>query len=507
MTQEEIILQNEIERCGEARFYPTSSSMRPTINPRKDICIIGPLPGKHLKRGTMVLYRRRDGFLTVNRIISRTRKTHAYRLCGDDRAHLERGITRSQMVGVVKAIESRRSGFRFRSNGLPMRIWTFLMLVRTWFAVHWHLWIISPLSRAWSKMSAPFRKNKDHHHHHHHHHHSAGGGGSSLHYKVGHGAWEDVVHFLKIAFPKKKATRAPTREEQNRVRHDGHVAWWKRILGIRDKSDDRHVSRSHAESGGHHHHHLQYDAYPTFDDEGKWLTQRNGSFFFLGFRMPWVPRFILKKYGYKSTKSVNNNFLTSLDWTIPTNEFQMPYNLPMQTLSFIVFGVLIVKMTMAVGWLAYFLLYGNENSSRIYMYNLLITATWFPVTLFFIAYYYHLNKIIYMSIQRISLLAAIVSLLRTVIFIYRVAFSFQLNLVTVFNLMEIVCWICISGFFFIMHYKLTERKDFIPRFWLTKAQRKKRLERLEAKDRARQEKRRQEISKEYDHVQGVHSEH
>ena len=43
MTQDEIILQSEIERCGEARFYPTSSSMRPTINPRK------------------------DGFLTVNR--------------------------------------------------------------------------------------------------------------------------------------------------------------------------------------------------------------------------------------------------------------------------------------------------------------------------------------------------------------------------------------------------------------------------------------------------------
>ena len=49
MTQDEIILQSEIERCGEARFYPTSSSMRPTINPRKDVCIIGPLPKKYLK--------------------------------------------------------------------------------------------------------------------------------------------------------------------------------------------------------------------------------------------------------------------------------------------------------------------------------------------------------------------------------------------------------------------------------------------------------------------------
>ena len=104
-----------------------------------------------------------------------------------------------------------------------------------------------------------------------------------------------------------------------------------------------------------------------FSEDGKWLTQRNGRFFFLGFRMPWVPRFILKRYGYKSTKSVNNNFLTSLDWTIPTNEFQMPYNLPMQTLSFVVFAVLIVKMSLAVGWLVYFMLYGNENSSRIYV--------------------------------------------------------------------------------------------------------------------------------------------
>ena len=506
MTQDEIILQGEIERCGEARFYPTSSSMRPTINPRKDVCIIGPLPRKHLKRGDMVLYRRKDGSLTVNRVLHHARKTHAYRLCGDNRSYLERGITRSQMVGVVKAVESRKSGFRFMAKGLPMRIWTILMLIRTWFAVHWYLWIQAPLSRVSGKIAAPFRKSREHnhHHHHHHHHHSSGGGGGSRHYKVGRGSWGDLVHFLQTALPKRKSNRMPTREEQNRVRHDGHRAWWKKILGIMDRSDAGHISKSHSEVGGHHHH---SHAYTAFVEDGKWLTQRNGRFFFLGFRMPWVPRFILRKYGYKSPKSVNNNFLTSLDWTIPTNEFQMPYNLPMQTLSFIVFAVLIVKMLMAVGWLVYFLLYGNENSSRIYMYNLLITATWFPVTLFFIAYYYHLNKIIYMSIQRISLLAAIVSLLRTVIFIYRVALSFQFNLVTLFNLMEIVCWICISGFFFIMHYKLTERVDFIPRFWLTKAQKKKRLERIEAKSRARHEKRRQEISKEYDFEQGVHAEH
>ncbi len=504
MTQDEIILQSEIERCGEARFYPTSSSMRPTINPRKDVCIIGPLPKKYLKLGTMVLYRRKDGFLTVNRVVHHASKTHTYRLCGDNRMHQERGITRSQMVGVVTAIESRRSGFRFRANGLPMCAWTFLMLIRTWLVVHWLLWVQSPVSMVYSEMTAPFRKNKSSHHHHHHHHHPAGGGGIRPHYKVGRGAWGDFVHFLKTALPKKRSNRAPTLEEQNRVRRK-RGPWWKRVLGIRDKSAARHVSRSHSEFGGDHSHHRH--SYPMITEDGKWLTQRNGRFFFLGFRMPWVPGFILKKYGYKVHKNVNNNFLTSLDWTIPTNEFQMPYNLPMQTLSFIVFVVLIMKMSLAVGWLVYFLLYGNENSSRIYMYNLLITATWFPVMLFFIAYYYHLNKIIYMSIQRISLFAAIVSLLRTVIFIYRVVFSFQFNLVTLFNMMEIVCWICLSGFFFIMHYKLSERKDFIPRFWLTKEQKKKRLERLEAKAHAHHEKRKQEISREYDFEQGVHIEH
>jgi hypothetical protein len=58
-----------------------------------------------------------------------------------------------------------------------------------------------------------------------------------------------------------------------------------------------------------------------------------------------------------------------------------------------------------------------------------------------------------------------------------------------------------------MHYKLSERKDFIPRFWLTKEQKKKRLERLEAKAHAHHEKRKQEISREYDFEQGVHIEH
>ena len=58
-----------------------------------------------------------------------------------------------------------------------------------------------------------------------------------------------------------------------------------------------------------------------------------------------------------------------------------------------------------------------------------------------------------------------------------------------------------------MHYKLTERKDFIPRFWLTKAQKKKRQERLEAEALARHEKRKQEIRMEYDYEQGVHLEH
>ncbi len=513
MTQEEIDIHTQIEHTGEARFYPVSSSMRPTISPNKDVCIIGPLPRKHLRYGTLVLYRRKNGMLTVNRVIHRGSKTHAYRLCGDNRNRQERGITRSQMVGTVTAIENRKTGTRRKTKSLPMILWTILMLIRTWLAVNWHERIQSPAATIYNEMTAPlrsirFRRHRHHHHHeqgqsgeqttthHQHHHHTTYHGATSRHpYQVGRGVWLDIVHAFKKTLPqnKKRYGSVSVHEgHRKKKKHTYHGPWWKRFL---HRLDPRRL---------YHRHHHHTSRYAT---EWKWLTQRRGEIFFMGLRLPWVPQYILKKYGFRHIKKANNNLLTSLDWTIPTNEFQMPYNLPMQTLSFIVFVILLIKIILAIGWLIFFLLYGNENSSRVYMYNLLITATWYPVALFFIAYYYHLNKIIFMSIQRISLMAAFVSLFRTAIFVYKVIGSFQINLVTVFNMMEIVCWICISGFFFIMHYKLTGREDFIPRFWLTKAQKERRRQRIQAKSHARHEKRKQEIRQEYDHRQGTHIEH
>lgn len=511
MTQEEIDIQNQIEHTGEARFTPVSSSMRPTINPHTDVCIIGRLPRKYLKLGSLVLYRRKSGMLTVSRVVHRGRKTHAYRLCGDNRNHQERGITRSQMVGLVTAVENRKTGSRRKTKGLMMILWTILMLIRTWVVIGWHEHILYPAATIYREMSAPFSnirfRRRRHHrhgndqsgehsseHHRRRHRHTVFRGATSRHpYQVGRGVWLDVVHAFKKTLPRNKKRYGSVSVHEGRSKKKKktfHGPWWKRLLL---RLDPRH----------RHHHHTS----SRYSTERGLFTQRRGEFFFMGLRLPWVPKFILKKYGYRNIKKANNNLLTSLDWTIPTNEFQMPYNLPMQSLSFIVFVILLIKMILAVGWLIFFLLYGNENSSRVYMYNLLITATWYPVALFFIAYYYHLNKIIFMSIQRISLMAAVVSLFRTVIFIYKVIGSFQLNLVTVFNIMEVVCWICISGFFFIMHYKLTGREDFIPRFWLTKAQKERRRQRIQAKSHARHEKRKEEIRLEYDRRQGAHTEH
>lgn len=536
MTEHELKVQQDLQEKGEAEFVARTDAMAPFIRAGKDVCVVVPLPRHHLRRGVVILYNRKDGHMTLGRVTKVHHRVGSVRVCGDNRYHSVHGITRANIVGVLGGLRRNGGDSYISVNSLRFRLYSLLMGLRTAIILGYLNDVQKPLVKLFNKFLEPFKKGYEYegsgHHHHHHEHHEfhnhgahhvqnmAGGyesegahhhehhhhhhhGSDRLRrrrnpFKITSGAWADLLHWLDIITPKEhKHSHLGQQAPEVVSKHS-----WKSLLTFWKKSEKR-----------HHHHHVH--VHTSYDDllkkEHGLLRVRHGKYFFMGLRLPWVPKFLLDKYGLKKQKSVNNNIVTMMDWSIHKGEFQMPYNMQMQTLSAIVFMILFAKIAMAIGWLVYFLIYGNEASSHIYMKNLLHTATWIPIALFYIAYYYHLNKIFYMSIQKVTLMAAVVSLVRVLMFIVTLfetpGSRPSINLVTVFNLMEIICWVCISGFFFIMHYKLSSRHDFIPHFWLSKEQNRKRLQRESAKKLAKAKEREKLIREEYDHEQHYHIEH
>lgn len=147
--------------------------------------------------------------------------------------------------------------------------------------------------------------------------------------------------------------------------------------------------------------------------------------------------------------------------------FELPRTFSLRAYCLVVYVILSVKIIMSTSWLAYFFVYATEGSSAIYMTNFMFTITWIPLILFFIAYYFHLNKFLKMSIEKITLIAGYVSLARTGMFFYRMCSALDVNLVTVFNFADVVVWICITCFFFGVNYKMSGRKTFIAPIWKT----------------------------------------
>lgn len=114
------------------QFAPIGFSMFPLFDPRKgDLAVVEPLGDSEVKRGDVVVYRRkgkdyREAILLIHRIWKH--KKDGYYLVGDNQVEIEGPLERSQLLGRFVARERNGKMWSVDSFSyiVATRIWLFL---------------------------------------------------------------------------------------------------------------------------------------------------------------------------------------------------------------------------------------------------------------------------------------------------------------------------------------------------------------------------------------------
>ena len=113
-----------ISEQGKLVYTNVGDSMYPFIKPR-DLLVIEKIKSP-LKKYDVPLYKRDTGQYVLHRIVKI--KNGEYYICGDNRAHLERGIEDRHIIGLLteivrdgKTVSVYSSKYRFYRLFLPLR--------------------------------------------------------------------------------------------------------------------------------------------------------------------------------------------------------------------------------------------------------------------------------------------------------------------------------------------------------------------------------------------------
>ena len=87
---------------GTVTFTANGTSMLPWIRNGQDRVTLCSLPD-NLRPGDVVFYRRKNGDFVLHRLISRNNGAFAF--CDDNQFRIERGIKKSDMIGVLSGLE------------------------------------------------------------------------------------------------------------------------------------------------------------------------------------------------------------------------------------------------------------------------------------------------------------------------------------------------------------------------------------------------------------------
>lgn len=93
--------EDVLREKGELIYTNVGDSMFPLIQPR-DLLVIKKWDGAPLKKFDIPLYKRDSGQYVLHRIIKV--RENDYVICGDNRFHLETGISDRHILGVLTAI-------------------------------------------------------------------------------------------------------------------------------------------------------------------------------------------------------------------------------------------------------------------------------------------------------------------------------------------------------------------------------------------------------------------
>lgn len=83
------------------QIFPRGYSMYPLFVPGRDQAVIAPVDIRRLKRGDVVLYRRREGILVLHRLCRRKKNPEGYYFVGDNQVEVEGPLDRDQLRGVM----------------------------------------------------------------------------------------------------------------------------------------------------------------------------------------------------------------------------------------------------------------------------------------------------------------------------------------------------------------------------------------------------------------------
>ena len=139
-------LSQMLEQAPLVPLVISGNSMSPFLVHRRDTVYLSKVTGP-LKRGDMILYRRRNGDYVLHRICKA--ENNIYQLVGDGQWGIEPGICRDQVIAIVTAV--RRKGKLLRSGSF-------------WWEFFEHVWLgmipLRPMILRLYSLLTPWRKNK-----------------------------------------------------------------------------------------------------------------------------------------------------------------------------------------------------------------------------------------------------------------------------------------------------------------------------------------------------------
>lgn len=113
-----------LSRDGRLVYSSVGDSMLPLIRQGRDLVVIKKAEGR-LKKYDIPLYKRPNGRYVLHRVL-RVHKD-SYDICGDNRRHIERGVTDRQILGVLTAVV--RDG-----REIPLKGWKYRLYILFWCA-------------------------------------------------------------------------------------------------------------------------------------------------------------------------------------------------------------------------------------------------------------------------------------------------------------------------------------------------------------------------------------
>lgn len=120
-----VSLEQELARSGRLIYVTKGYSMRPFIRSGQDLVEIHPRGPERLRKYDVVLYRRGAEYVLHRIVAVRDRD---YVICGDNCVELEKGITDSQIIGVLTGIvrDGKKLDIHSRGYRLRVRLWVAL---------------------------------------------------------------------------------------------------------------------------------------------------------------------------------------------------------------------------------------------------------------------------------------------------------------------------------------------------------------------------------------------